>query len=91
MLSSDAATEFWVVGIDAVAMEGAAGLYFDGEADVTPEVKSLALEVMAPVCEELTDAADGLLADGLARGHVREVPERIAEVEENGRDARGHQ
>ena len=74
MAGGDPSAQLQVVRVHAIAVEGAARLFFDGEPDIPAEVEALTLEVMAPGREQLAESAHCLLANELSGRHVREVP-----------------
>src|SRR3990172_3587051 len=89
MAGGDAAAELRVAGVHAIAVESAGGLLLHRHPDIAPQEVALLRDLLAPALEELLDAADGLVPDHLHGRHGGEVPERIAQVEEDGGDA-GH-
>ena len=80
-------TQLRVVGAFQVAPEGALGGLLDGQADVAAQVDAVAVHVVAPGRQQAADALHRLAAHHLLGRHVGEVPEGVAQVEEDGLDA----
>src|SRR5437867_2296509 len=71
-------------------MERPRRLLLDGETDVAAQIEALAVHLISPALESLADTAYGLATYDFGRRHIREVPDSVAEVEQDSGDSRGH-
>src|SRR3990172_5407567 len=87
MAGGDAAAELRVAGVHAIAVEGAGGLLLHRHPDIAPQEEALLRDLIPPALQQLLDPPHGLVPDHLYGRHGGEVPERIAQVEQDGSDA----